>query len=316
MACLVQRAQALEVSPYFQAWSAESLAQAKRVAGLNNATLAFAITRGSCSFTSAFLARLPDARQYVADGGQLTVSLGGQNGVYAEAACQDEEQLFVLLQELVIDSSAQWLDWDVEGKNLQNVEATARRARVLTRLQTEYPDLRVSFTLPGWLRGLGADSVRLLQTTRAAGVRIDRVNVMTMTFGLENLRTQVTPPTLAQASIMSFNAAADQLATLYPDKSRDDVHRMMAITPMIGTNDDGSVFTLEDARTITRFARQRQIGRLSYWSYQRDRAQAPGVRAPVHMSSGVPQVDQEYFDIFTGATEGRAPQQSFLDGDK
>ena len=313
--CVSQAASALELAPYFESWSGKSLVQAKEADGLNSATLAFAITRGNCSFTPGFLSRLADARQYADEGGQLIVSLGGQKGVYAEAACQDEDQFFTLLQELLIDSGARWLDWDVEGKNLLDLEATGRRARALAKLQAEYPGLRVSFTLPGWLRGLGANSIQLLNATLAAGVRIDRVNVMTMTFGLENLRTMVTPPTLAQASIMAFNATADQLALVYPNKTRRQLHAMMGMTPMIGKNNDGSVFTLEDARTIASFARQHQIGLLSYWSYQRDRAQAESGIGPLHVFSGVGQSNFQFYEIFKSAA-GDVRSVPLLDGNK
>ncbi|CDS55108.1 hypothetical protein [Polaromonas sp. CG9_12] len=298
---LGQSARALEIAPYFHAWSGGTLTEAKRVAGLDSATLAFAITKGTCSLDQDLLNKLPDARTYVGAGGQLIISFGGQNGVYAEIACKDDNQLFNLLDRLIVDSGTRRIDWDVEGHQLLDVDGTARRTRVLVRLQAKYPDLYTSFTLPGWLRGVDANSMNLLKTTIAAGVRISMVNVMTMSFGLENLRTMVVPSTVAQASIMTFRAAVSQMATLYPNKTQAQLHAMMGMTPMIGKNDDGSTFSLVDAKTIADFAKANGIGLLSYWSFQRDQAQASNASTDLGSFSGVAQSNYQFLNIFKTA---------------
>jgi hypothetical protein len=84
--CLSQTVSALEVAPYFESWSSTSLVDAKRNSGLNSATLAFGITNGSCALQSSLLNRLPDARNFMAQGGQLRISFGGSDGVYPEIA--------------------------------------------------------------------------------------------------------------------------------------------------------------------------------------------------------------------------------------
>ena len=304
---LGQSASALEIAPYFHAWSGGTLTEAKRVAGLDSATLAFAITKGSCALGQDLLNKLPDARTYVGAGGQLIISFGGQNGVYAEIACKDDNQLFNLLDKLIVDSGTRRIDWDVEGHQLLDVEGTARRTRVLLRLQAKYPDLYTSFTLPGWLRGVDANSMNLLKTTIGAGVRISMVNVMTMSFGLENLRTMVVPSTVAQASIMTFRATVSQMATLYPNKTQAQLHAMMGMTPMIGKNDDGSTFSLVDAKTIADFVKANGIGLLSYWSFQRDQAQSSNASNDLGSFSGVAQSNYQFLNIFKTAGASVAP---------
>jgi hypothetical protein len=140
----------------------------------------------------------------------------------------------------------------------------------------------------------------------------NRVNVMTMSFGLENLRTMVVPSTVAQASIMTFKAAASQLATIFPDKTPAQLHAMMGITPMIGKNDDGSTFTLDDARTIADFARSNRVGLISYWSFQRDRVQARSDAPNIHAFSGVAQSNFQFHTIFKSAGKyiARTPSDS------
>lgn len=300
---LGQSANAYEIAPYFHAWSTGTLTQAKNAAGLDSATLAFAVTRGSCALDQDLLNKLPDARTYAGAGGKLIISFGGQNGVYAEIACKDDNQLFNLLDKLIVDSGTRRIDWDIEGHQLLNVEGTARRTRVLVRLQAKYPDLYTSFTLPGWLLGVDANSMNLLRTSIAAGVRISMVNVMTMSFGHDPM----VPSSLAQASIMTFRASASQLMGLYPNKTQAQVHAMMGMTPMIGKNDDGTVFTLDDARTVADFAKLNGIGLLSYWSFQRDRAQATNASNDLSSFSGVAQSNYQFFNIFKAGAGSVAP---------
>jgi hypothetical protein len=306
--CLSQTASALEIAPYFHAWSAGTLTQAKQASGLNSATLAFAITDGSCALQPDLQNKLPDARNFIAAGGQLIISFGGQMGVYAEIACKDDNQLFTLIEKLMTDSGTRRIDWDVEGQQLLNVDGTARRTRVLARLQAKYPDLYTSFTLPGWLNGVSTDSMNLLKTTAAAGVRIDMVNVMTMSFGLENLRTMVVPSTVAQASIMTFKAAAGQVATIYPNKTPAQINAMMGMTPMVGKNDDGSTLSLAEAQTIADFAKLNGLGLLSYWSFQRDQAQATNASTDLGAFSGVAQSNYQFYNIFKSAVGALSKQ--------
>jgi hypothetical protein len=303
--CLSQAASALEVAPYFQAWSGDTLTQAKQAAGLNSATLAFAITDGNCALQPYLQDKLPDVRNYTAAGGQIIISFGGQNGVYAEIACNDD-QLFTLMEKLMNDSGTRRIDWDVEGKQLLNVDGTARRTRVLARLQAKYPDLYTSFTLPGWLYGFRPESVNLLKTTMEAGVRIDMVNVMTMSFGAEAVRTLAVPSTVAQAAMMGFKGAAAQVATIYPNKTPAQINAMMGMTPMIGKNDDGTTFSLAEAQAIADFVKLNGIGLLSYWSFQRDRAQATS-GSDLYTFSGVAQTDYQFYNIFKSAGGSAAP---------
>ncbi|MDB5886743.1 MAG: hypothetical protein JWR74_2914 [Polaromonas sp.] len=304
--CLSQTASAVELVPYFHAWGG-SLNAAKQAAGMNSAILSFATTNGTCALVPDLTNKLADARSYVAAGGKLLISFGGAKGVYAEIACRDDDQLFTLMENLMRDSNTRKFDFDIEGSQLRNVEGTARRARVLARLQAKYPDLYVSISLPGWLLGFSPEGMNLLNTTVAAGVRIDMVNVMAQSFGLENLRTMVSPSTVGQASIMTFQAAAKQMTTVFRNKTQAQLHAMMGVSPMIGKNDDGSTFTLSDAQNVANFAKNNGIGMISYWSFQRDQAQAYTGFTNLNSFSGVAQSNYQFYNIFKTAVGYTAP---------
>ena len=205
------QALATEVGPYFQGYTSMSMMDAKQKAGLDNLTLAFGITRGTCALDPYLTDRMAEARQFVAAGGKLAISMGGANGVYAEVSCTDDG-MFALIDKLITDSRAQRIDWDVEGNTLNDTNATDRRNRVLKRIQAKYPNVQTSLTLPGWITGLQGNSQRMMASTLAAGVRIDMVNLMAMSFGANNIRDYVRPSTLGQAMVMTYNAAEKQMA--------------------------------------------------------------------------------------------------------
>lgn len=307
--CASQAASAVEVVPYFHSWGG-SLMDAKQSAGMGSAMLSFATTNGNCALVPDLLNKLGDARNYVAAGGRLLIAFGGADGVYAEIACRDDDQLFSLMENLMNDANTRRFDFDIEGYQLRDREGTARRARVLARLQAKYPDLYISISLPGWLLGFSPEGIDLLNTTVAAGVRIDMVNVMAQSFGQENVRRMVPSGTLGEAVTMTFRATANQMTSIFPNKTQGQLYAMMGLSPMIGKNDDGSTFTLNDAQTVADFARDNGVGIISYWSFQRDRAQDYNGYSNLNAYSGVAQSDFQYHNIFKSAGGGlvAAPQ--------
>ncbi|CAN5576771.1 T2SS-translocated chitinase [soil metagenome] len=308
---LFQTAHSAEIAPYFYTWGNSTLMQAKQNAGLNSASLAFAITQGSCALDSSINDMLPDIRNFVASGGQLIISFGGERGVYAEIACTDDNQLFNLIEKVILDTGSQRLDFDVEGKQLLNTAATARRTRVLARIQTKYPNLDLSFTLPAWFTGLSVESINLIKSNSAAGVRVRVYNFMTMSWGAANVNsTWVNPATLGQATIVTIRACVNQLVTLFPGKSMAQIYAMVGITPMIGNNADGTFFTLADASTVTQFAKENGVARIGYWAFQRDVAQSYTGQTDLNLYSGVAQSNFQFFKIFVGASSiSPAPTQ-------
>ena len=291
-----QAASAAEVAPYFHSWGS-SLVEAKQTAGMDSAILGFATTNGRCALVSDLTSKLGDVRNYVAAGGKVLISFGGADGVYAEIACKDDDQLFGLMDNLIKDSNSRRFDFDIEGDQILNLEGTARRARVLARLQAKYPDLYISMTMPVWLLGFDPEAVNLLKTTLAAGVRIDMVNLITQTFGAQNVKRLVPSGTMGDATVMSFRSAANELKSVFRDKTQSQLYAMMGMTPMIGKNDDGTVFSLADAQTVADFARENGVGMISYWSFQRDRSQSNGM-TNLNSFSGVAQADFQFHNVF------------------
>ncbi len=75
---------------------------------------------------------------------------------------------------------------------------------------------------------------------------------------------------------------------------------MVGITPMIGLNDvTTEIFDQQEAREVLAFAEQQGIGRLSFWSLNRDRQNPSGTLGYVDLfSSSILQSPFEFSQIF------------------
>jgi chitinase len=70
------------------------------------------------------------------------------------------------------------------------------------------------------------------------------------------------------SAVKAAEAIKGQLDTLYGSPQPYD---RVAITPMIGLNDDtNGMFKLKDAKTVQEYAADKGIGFKSFWSFNRD----------------------------------------------
>src|SRR3954470_19248728 len=182
----LSHAAATELAPYFWTWgggAVSSLMDAKHQTSLQNATVAFVTSGADCTDDGAVIMLSDDIERFITSGGNVIVSFGGAAGTYVETACTDEDQLFNLIDGIIQRLGTQRLDFDVEGQQLANTQATARRIRALRRLQDKYPTLSVSLTLPVEPNGLPTLALDLIRSTLAGGVKIEVINIMTMNYG-------------------------------------------------------------------------------------------------------------------------------------
>ena len=151
------------------------------------------------------------------------------------------------------------LDFDIEGGVLSDTAATARRDQALAALQAADPAVQVDFTLAvapqGLPTGTGSEYA-LLQDAKAKGVKVSVVNIMTMDFGAGS-------NDLADAE-SAAQGTAGQLASLY-GISTAAAYGMMGLTPIAGTNDDGTVFSTANAQSLESFAAANGVAELSFW---------------------------------------------------
>lgn len=258
-----------------------------------------------------------DARiaRFQEDGGSLAVSFGGALNDELATACTGQEQLEAAYRQVLDRYRIETVDLDIEAHNLADEAGGERRARAIAQLQAERlaagGDLAVWVTLPAAPDGLTGPGLAAVSQLLEAGVELAGVNLMTMNYGA--LRPE--GESMLDASLRAAEAAHAQLSGLYSRAGPDDgagpdgrqLWRKIGLTPLIGRNEvPGDVFDLEAARGLNAFARDREIGRISMWSLNRDAACGPdaAMATASPTCSGIEQPAGEFSRLLS---EGTSP---------
>ncbi|WP_181807220.1 carbohydrate binding domain-containing protein [Streptomyces shenzhenensis] len=202
----------------------------------------------------------PEIARAKSEGASVIISSGGASGEPLAWTCATQSSIDAGYQAIIDDYGVTQLDFDVEGAAVADTAAAARQMQAMKDLKASNPNLRFSMTLPVLTSGLTNDGVNILKAAKNAGIRIDVVNIMTMDYYAG------TGTEMGQAALSAARATLAQMQSVDSGYTYAD----LGITPMIGKNDDGSTFTLADAQTVESFAAQNGVGRLAFWSANRD----------------------------------------------
>jgi chitinase len=253
-------------APYLQISSSDAgdMAADQAATGLKDYTLAFLTPQSGCTpewedggnSVGAFTSQVSAIQ---AAGGNVIISFGGESGGELAQTCTNVSQLTAAYQNVVNTYGVTRLDFDIEGGTLSDTAATSLRDQALAALQAEDPAVQVDFTLAVAPNGLPTGSgseYALLQDAKSKGVKVSIVNIMTMDFGAGS-------NDLADAE-SAAQGTAGQLASLY-GISTSAAYGMMGLTPIAGTNDDGTVFSTSNASSLESFAASNGVAELSFW---------------------------------------------------
>jgi chitinase len=233
--------------------------------GVKNYTAAFVIGSGcndiwgdtlpvgADSYTDPLIAKAKS------EGANVIISSGGAAGEPLAWTCTDQASINAGYQKILDSYGVNSLDFDIEGAAIADTASVARQMQAMKSIQDANPGFTFSVTLPVLPTGLTSDGVNIIQAAKTAGVKIGVVNIMAMDYYSGS-------PEMGQAAISAAQATLAQMQAV--DSSY--TYANVGITPMIGTNDDGSTFTLADASTVESWAASNGIGRLSFWSINRD----------------------------------------------
>jgi chitinase len=247
------------------AYKFTSLVDMKNKVGTPAVTLAFVLGTGNCQTTTDIQSHVSDVKAYIAAGGHVKASFGGQGGTYLENTCGSAAAMASALTAFVDATGITDLDFDVEQSGAESSSINTLRAQALAQVQKSR-GIKVAFTLPADTSGMGSQVVPVVQAALAAGVTISHVNLMTMDYGGSATGTQE-----SARAISSANGCVKQLQSLIPGLTTAAAYKMVGITPMIGQNDISSeYFTLADAQAVASFAKSNGIGLLAFWAIQRD----------------------------------------------
>jgi chitinase len=213
-------------------------------------------------------------------GGEVAVSFGGAAQDELATACTDTDQVYEAYRDVVDRYGLDTVDFDIEMNDLENHEANTRRAEAVARLQGERSDddpLEVWLTLPTGLAGLEETSQDVVAQMLGAGVELAGVNIMTMNFDEGKPASQSEYDAATEAA-RSVHAQVKELYAEAGQQLSDELAwNRMGLTPMIGQNDvSAEVLDVEAAEQLNSFAREQGLGRVSFWSLNRDRACGAG----------------------------------------
>ncbi len=293
-------------APYVDmALNSDSLAKMKSESGVGLFTFGFIVSGQPCkaSWGGYYGLDDPAMNQRIAKlkqaGGDGIVSFGGAAGQELADTCTTVDSLRAQYQAVINRYGIRNLDFDIEGADQANTASLTRRFKAIERIQAAGraagKPVQVSLTLPVMRTGLTHDGIRVVRMAINNGVRVGVVNVMAMDFYDSSLNYN---GRMGDYAIQAAHATQTQLARLYPSLSAAAVWRMVGVTPMLGVNDDPKeVFTTQNAKQLTAYAKQKHIGRLAMWSANRDHP-CPGTPNASNDCSGLGAPDWAFSKIF------------------
>ena len=257
-----------KVAPYVDmSNNQEPMLNSAAQAGLTTYTAAFVISAGCAPIWGDTLpvTNDPTMDQEIAtakaDGATPIVSFGGAGGTELAMACTTESSLQAAYQSVITHLGVTHIDFDIEGAPLDYTSDNDLRFQAIKALEAANPGLVVSVTLPVLPTGLAADGVAFLNLAKQDGARIDLINVMAMDYGSSFTGD------MGQEAISAAENTLTQAQADWPG----DTYANIGVTPMIGQNDNSAeVFSEADAQTLVNWADSAHLGRLAFWSVDRD----------------------------------------------
>src|SRR5882757_8113339 len=224
-------------APYLQIASSDAgdMAADMKASGNKFYTLAFLIPKGSCTAqwednndaVGAFTSQINSLKSA---GGNVLISFGGASGGEPAEKCTSVSSLEAEYANVVKTYGVTRLDFDIEGSDLNNTTANARRDQALAALQKANPAVQVDYTLPVAPNGLESNGQNVLKDAESGA-----------------------------------NATHTQLGKIFTGLSSTQLWNMIGLTPIAGQNDDNEFFSQANAATLESFAKSNGVGELSFW---------------------------------------------------
>ncbi len=286
-----------KVAPYVDMTNnQEPMLNSAAQAGLKTYTAAFVISSGCSPIWGDTLPATndPTVDQEIAtakaDGATPIVSFGGAGGTELAMACTSASSLQAAYQAVIDHLGVNHIDFDIEGATLDYTNDNDLRFKAINGLESANPGLVVSVTLPVLPSGLASDGVAFLNLAKQDGTRIDLINVMAMDYGSSFTGD------MGQEAIQAAQSTLSQAQADWPS----DSYANIGVTPMIGQNDNSAeVFSEANAQALVNWADSNHLGRLAFWSVDRDQP-CGGSANGLPSCSEISQQPLDFTKIFDG----------------
>jgi len=221
---------------------------------------------------------------------QFKISLGGADGKDLSIGCKTTDELLNSYEKILNFYHPVGLDFDLEGKFLNNKKALNKIINTLELLQNKNKFLKITFTLPIMPEGFSNVEKNFIKKATLKKINFN-INILAMNYN--NILNNNMFINTKKATLNAFKF----LKSIYSKKQESEIWSLIEITPMIGVNDiKTEIFTLDDAKKLNNFSINKKIGGIHYWSLERDKPCKKGKFSK--NCSGIPeQKNYEFIEI-------------------
>jgi hypothetical protein len=232
-----------------------------------------------------------DITRAESEGAQPIVSFGGEAGIELAQSCPNLSQLVAAYQSVINTLHVNHIDFDIEGAAIADTATNNLRFQAINQLEANNPGLAVSVTIPTFPTGPDNNGQAFLEQAAQDGTHLSVVNVMAMDYygTWDN-----GGPNMGAYAVEAAQDTLSFLQAIFPGAT----YSMVGVTPMIGQNDDSAeVFTESNAQSLVSFAKQNHLGRLAFWSVDRDQPCGGGASG-LSQCSEISQQPLDFTNIF------------------
>ncbi|MGI8870662.1 MAG: hypothetical protein ACR2F6_17900 [Mycobacteriales bacterium] len=223
-----------------------------------------------------------------AGGGNVLASFGGATGWKLGRQCKTVSGLVAAYQKVINTYHLKGIDVDIEAAEFHDPTAVQREINALRTLKARNPSLVIYITFPSLKTGPDAYGVDLIKRSSLSHLWISAWVIMPFDMGGNQMGND---------TIKATNGLKNVIQNWYGVTS-DQAYRVSGISTMNGRTDNGETVTQADFRAIVTYANAHHIGRLAFWSSNRDRP-CTGSSVP-DSCSHVSQINWEFDWIASG----------------
>jgi chitinase len=263
--------------------------------GVKDLTLAFMLSRGKCDPAwDGKRALIGGADQSAieairAAGGDVDVSFGGWSGKKLGSACKTPEALAAAYQKVIDAYSLHAIDIDIEHGEFTNKKTRVRVIDALAAVQRANAGLEISITFGTDQTGPERDGQSLIADAAAIDFQPSVWTIMPFDFGAP-------VADMGQTAIRAAEGLEREVTSRYGVSSAL-AYEHVGISSMNGTTDESDeTVSAANFQAMLTFAQQHHLGRLTFWSVNRDRpCAAKGAESDA--CSGIEQQPYEFSDL-------------------
>ncbi|MDT9684501.1 cellulose binding domain-containing protein [Streptomyces sp. TRM76323] len=261
----------IQAAPYlYLGWgNPPSATEVMKATGTKWFTMAFILAQNGCN--PAWDSQRPllggvdesTIKAIRAAGGDIVPSIGGWSGNKLGPNCSTPEALAGAYQKVIDAYGLKAIDIDIE--NTDEFENAAVQDRILTALKIvkqNNPGLRTILTFPTLISGPNSWGNRLIERAHALDADIDNFTIMPFNFG--------GGADMYGSTVKATEGLKNKLKSVF-GWTDAEAYAHIGISGMNGSSDTGEITTPQIWTQIRDWANSHDIGRLAFWSVNRDR---------------------------------------------